>query len=334
MKKLSIIAILLLMVSLFSQCKKEDEQAPIKDFTLAKTTLSLAKETQERISITSGNGNYTISQLENSKLIAEVSLINNNTELLVKSIAEGSTSVEITDVLSKKSVKLEILVLSKVTAQDYELSEDKKTLIQWKNTTTKALDMNTIEELKGVTSIEKDAFRGNESIEFVIFNNNLTSIGNRVFYNCKNLKEVRIPDSVTTLGGASFSGCENLEKVNLPKGLTSIEAVTLYNCHKITEIIIPEGVTKIDWNAFSGTGVKELVFPASIESLDTNVVAFCKKLEKMTFKGNTPPSIKYNSLRRNVEEPTLKIYVPKGKKQTYIESSRYWKDFEDFIEEF
>ena len=113
-----------------------------------------------------------------------------------------------------------------------------------------------------------------------------------------------------------------------------IEAVTLYNCHKITEIIIPEGVTKIDWNAFSGTGVKELVFPASIESLDTNVVAFCKKLEKMTFKGNTPPSIKYNSLRRNVEEPTLKIYVPKGKKQTYIESSRYWKDFEDFIEEF
>ena len=240
MKKISIIAILLLMVSLFSQCKKEDEQVPIKDFTLAKTTLSLAKETQERISITSGNGNYTISQLENSKLIAEVSLVNNNTELLVKSIAEGSTSVEITDVLSKKSVKLEILVLSKVTAQDYELSEDKKTLIQWKNTTTKALDMNTIEELKGVTSIEKDAFRGNESIEFVIFNNNLTSIGNRVFYNCKNLKEVRIPDSVTTLGGASFSGCENLEKVNLPK----------------------------------------------------------------------------------------------GKKQTYIESSRYWKDFEDFIEEF
>ena len=261
-------------------------------------------------------------------------MVNNNTELLVKSIAEGSTSVEITDVLSKKSVKLEILVLSKVTAQDYELSEDKKTLTKWKNTTTKALDMNTIEELKGVTSIEKDAFRGNESIEFVIFNNNLTSIGNRVFYNCKNLKEVRIPDSVTTLGGASFSGCENLEKVNLPKGLTSIEAVTLYNCHKVTEIIIPEGVTKIDWNAFSGTGVKELVFPASIESLDTNVVAFCKKLEKMTFKGNTPPSIKYNSLRRNVEEPTLKIYVPKGKKQTYIESSRYWKDFEDFIEEF
>ena len=88
MKKLSIIAILLLVVSLFIQCKKEDEQTPIKDFILAKNALSLEKEVQERIAITSGNGTYTISQTEDSKLIAEVSLANNNTELLVKSLTE------------------------------------------------------------------------------------------------------------------------------------------------------------------------------------------------------------------------------------------------------
>ena len=333
MKKISIIAILLLMVSLFSQCKKEDEQAPIKDFTLAKTALSLAKETQERISITSGNGNYTISQLENGKLIAEVSLVNNNTELLVKSIAEGSTSVEITDVLSKKSVKLEILVLSKVTAQDYELSEDKKTLTKWKNTTTKALDMNTIEELKGVTSIANELFSGNEAIEYIILPNGLTSVGEQVFIDCINLKKITIPETVTQIGRGAFGSCKKLEKVTIPKGITEIPDTVFYECTSLTEIILPEGIKTIGYNAFSLTPIKEIIFPESITQFDTAVVEWCEKLEKIVFKGATPPIIQYDSLKRKVEEPPLKIYVPKGKKQAYIDSSEEWKELESLIEE-
>ena len=333
MKKISIIAILLLMVSLFSQCKKEDEQAPIKDFTLAKTALSLAKETQERISITSGNGNYTISQPENGKLIAEVSLVNNNTELLVKSIAEGSTSVEITDVLSKKSVKLEILVLSKVTAQDYELSEDKKTLIKWKGTNTKVLDMNAIKELKGVTTIGTELFSGNEIIESVVLPLGLISIGEQAFMDCTNLKKITIPETVTKIERGAFASCKSLEKIDLPKGITEIPNTMLYECTSLTELILPEGIKTIGFNAFSQIPIKEIVFPESITQFDTAVVEWCEKLEKIVFKGATPPVIQYDSLKRKVEEPPLKIYVPKGKKQAYIDSSEEWKELESLIEE-
>ena len=333
MKKLSIIAILLLMVSLFSQCKKEDEQAPIKDFTLAKTTLSLAKETQERISITSGNGNYTISQLENGKLIAEVSLVNNNTELLVKSIAEGSTSVEITDVLSKKSVKLEILVLSKVTAQDYELSEDKKTLIKWKGTNTKVLDMNAIKELKGVTTIGTELFSGNEIIESVVLPLGLISIGEQAFMDCTNLKKITIPETVTKIERGAFASCKSLEKIDLPKGITEIPDTMLYECTSLTELILPEGIKTIGYSAFSQIPIKEIVFPDSVTQFDTTVVEWCDKLEKIVFKSLTPPVIQYDSLKRKVEEPPLKIYVPKGKKQAYIDSSEEWKELESLIEE-
>ena len=333
MKKISIIAILLLMVSLFSQCKKEDEQAPIKDFTLAKTALSLAKETQERISITSGNGNYTISQLENGKLIAEVSLVNNNTELLVKSIAEGSTSVEITDVLSKKSVKLEILVLSKVTAQDYELSEDKKTLIKWKGTNTKVLDMNAFKELKGVTTIGTELFSGNEIIESVVLPLGLISIGEQAFMDCTNLKKITIPETVTKIERGAFASCKSLEKIDLPKGITEIPDTMLYECTSLTELILPEGIKTIGYSAFSQIPIKEIVFPDSVTQFDTTVVEWCDKLEKIVFKSLTPPVIQYDSLKRKVEEPPLKIYVPKGKKQAYIDSSEEWKELESLIEE-
>ena len=331
MKNISIIVILLFTISLFTQCKKDDPIQPLNDFSLSQNSVSLTKDSQQKITITSGNGEYTLTQSEESKKVAQTSISSDKKEIVIKAITEGKISVEITDVLAKKSASLEISVLSKVTPQDYELSQDKKTLIKWKGAHTKSLDMNIFQELKNITAIEKDAFKRHENIEVVIFPEKITSIGNRVFYRCEKLKEVTIPDSVTSLGGASFSGCKNLEKVNLPKGITFIDAVTLYNCAKITEITIPEGVTEIDWSAFAGTGIKELVFPSSIQKLGDRVIQFCKQLEKIVFKSDTPPTIKYSSLRRAVEEPPLKIYVPKGKKQSYIDSSKYWKDFEGLI---
>ena len=331
MKKIYLLILLVCTALVFTQCKKEDPIQPLNDFSLSQNRVSLTKDSQQKITITSGNGEYTLTQSEESKKVAQTSISSDKKEIVIKAITEGKISVEITDVLAKKSASLEISVLSKVTPQDYELSQDKKTLIKWKGAHTKSLDMNIFQELKNITAIEKDAFKRHENIEVVIFPEKITSIGDRVFYGCEKLKEVTIPDSVTSLGGASFSGCVNLEKVNLPKGITLIDAVTFYNCKNIREITIPEKVTKVDWNAFSGTGIKELVFPSSIKNLDTGIVDSCKNLEKIVFKGDTPPSIKYNSLKKNVENLPLKIYVPKGKKQIYIESSKYWKEVEELI---
>ena len=331
MKKIYLLILLVCTALVFTQCKKEDPIQPLNDFSLSQNRVSLTKDSQQKITITSGNGEYTLTQSEESKKVAQTYISSDKKEIIIKAITEGKISVEITDVLAKKSASLEISVLSKVTPQDYELSQDKKTLIKWKGAHTKSLDMNIFQELKNITAIEKDAFKRHENIEVVIFPEKITSIGNRVFYRCEKLKEVTIPDSVTSLGGASFSGCVNLEKVNLPKGITLINAVTFDNCKNIREITIPEKVTKVDWNAFSGTGIKELVFPSSIKNLDTGIVDSCKNLEKIVFKGDTPPSIKYNSLKKNVENLPLKIYVPKGKKQIYIESSKYWKEVEELI---
>ena len=331
MKKIYLLTLLVWTALVFTQCKKEDPIQHLNDFSLSQNRVSLTKDSQQKITITSGNGEYTLTQSEESKKVAQTSISSDKKEIVIKAITEGKISVEITDVLAKKSASLEISVLSKVTPQDYELSQDKKTLIKWKGAHTKSLDMNIIQELKNITAIEKDAFKRHENIEIVIFPEKITSIGDRVFYGCEKLKEATIPDSVTSLGGASFSGCVNLEKVNLPKGITLIDAVTFYNCKNIKEITIPEKVTKVDWNAFSGTGIKELIFPSSIKNLDTGIVDSCKNLEKIVFKGDTPPSIKYNSLKRNVENLPLKIYVPKGKKQIYIESSKYWKEVEELI---
>ena len=333
MKNISIIVILLFTISLFTQCKKDDPIQPLNDFSLSQNSVSLTKDSQQKITITSGNGEYTLTQSEESKKVAQTSISSDKKEIVIKAITEGKISVEITDVLAKKSASLEISVLSKVTPQDYELSQDKKTLIKWKGTHTKSLDMNIIEALKGVTNIGEEAFSGNKNIELVVLPKALTSIADQVFMDCSNLKSVSIPDTVTRIGRGAFGDCTKLAEVQLPKGLTEIPDTFFYGCKSLTKITIPEGVQSVGYNAFEQTLIKEIIFPAALKTLDTDVVAWCGKLEKIVFKGSTPPTIDYSSLKRKVENPPLKIYVPKGKKQTYIDSSEEWKDLEELIVE-
>ena len=333
MKNISIIVILLFTISLFTQCKKDDPIQPLNDFSLSQNSVSLTKDSQQKITITSGNGEYTLTQSEESKKVAQTSISSDKKEIVIKAITEGKISVEITDVLAKKSASLEISVLSKVTPQDYELSQDKKTLIKWKGAHTKSLDMNIIEALKGVTNIGEEAFSGNKNIELVVLPKALTSIADQVFMDCSNLKSVSIPDTVTSIGRGAFGDCTKLAEVQLPKGLTEIPNTFFYGCKSLAKITIPEGVQSVGFNAFEQTLIKEIIFPTTLKTLDTDVVAWCEKLEKIVFKGTTPPTIDYSSLKRKVENPPLKIYVPKGKKQTYIDSSEEWKDLEELIVE-
>ena len=333
MKKIYLLTLLVWTALVFTQCKKEDPIQHLNDFSLSQNRVSLTKDSQQKITITSGNGEYTLTQSEESKKVAQTSISSDKKEIVIKAITEGKISVEITDVLAKKSASLEISVLSKVTPQDYELSQDKKTLIKWKGTHTKSLDMNIIEALKGVTNIGEEAFSGNKNIELVVLPKALTSIADQVFMDCSNLKSVSIPDTVTRIGRGAFGDCTKLAEVQLPKGLTEIPDTFFYGCKSLAKITIPEGVQSVGYNAFEQTLIKEIIFPAALKTLDTDVVAWCGKLEKIVFKGSTPPTIDYSSLKRKVENPPLKIYVPKGKKQTYIDSSEEWKDLEELIVE-
>ena len=115
MKNISIIVILLFTISLFTQCKKDDPIQPLNDFSLSQNSVSLTKDSQQKITITSGNGEYTLTQSEESKKVAQTSISSDKKEIVIKAITEGKISVEITDVLAKKSASLEISVLSKVT---------------------------------------------------------------------------------------------------------------------------------------------------------------------------------------------------------------------------
>ena len=79
----------------------------------------------------------------------------------------------------------------------------------------------------------------------MLFDGNVTSIGDRAFDDCDNLTSITIPNSVTSIGYRAFIYCKNLTSITIPRNVTSIGEEAIDACYRITSIVIPSGVTSI-----------------------------------------------------------------------------------------
>ena len=128
-------------------------------------------------------------------------------------------------------------------------------------TTSRAFTNNILEvEIPGtVTSIGSYAFGHPEnnqsftSLEKVVIEYGIESIGNATFQNCASLTSVEIPNSVTSIGGCAFDGCTSLSNITIPSGITSIGSSAFSRCTSLSNITIPSSVTSIGYAAFDNT---------------------------------------------------------------------------------
>lgn len=92
-----------------------------------------------------------------------------------------------------------------------------------------------------------------DSIQSVVIQDGVTSIGEHAFHNCTAIATVSIPDSVTLIDDYAFYNCDDsqLTSVNIPNGVTTIGLRAFAECDYLTEITIPSSVTSIGAGAVS-----------------------------------------------------------------------------------
>ena len=145
---------------------------------------------------------------------------------------------------------------------------------------------NTINKVviqPGVTSIGGHAFSKCKNLTSITIPEGVTSIGEYAFYACENLKSITIPKSVTSIGNYAFGGCSSLTSITIPEGVTSIEGGVFYKCSSLTSITIPESVTSIGWYAFQGcSSLTSITIPEGVTSIGKNEFSGCKNLTSIT----------------------------------------------------
>ncbi|HBM97848.1 MAG TPA: hypothetical protein DD413_00340 [Ruminococcus sp.] len=156
---------------------------------------------------------------------------------------------------------------------------------------------------EGLTKIGTGAFSGCTSLKKVIIPDSVKKIEDRAFYGCTSLQSVNVPKSLVKFGKEVFGECLNLPTVTLPKSLVKkaksrlkievgkdVELFKLSNDQKTVEgvvrrsasygtLYIPEGVQTIDFGAFSGLNVKNIILPKGVKKICKKAFKDCTQLK-------------------------------------------------------
>ena len=113
----------------------------------------------------------------------------------------------------------------------------------------------------------------------MLFDGNITKLGDEAFSWRSALTSVIIPEGVTTLDTGAFFQCVNMSSVHLPSTLTTIGYEAFCNCTSLTDIIILDGVVSIGERAFADCrNLMNVTFGSKLETICRQAFAGCNSL--------------------------------------------------------
>lgn len=137
-------------------------------------------------------------------------------------------------VISQKEIEL-----NKEANDEYEYvkvdSDSAVQLVKYIGSETKVKIPTRIDSLSVIT-VGDGCFEGNETIESVRFNSEITSVGANAFKGCTALKEIKATESITSLGESAFEGCTSLNDIEFPETVVEVPARCFADCTALAEI--------------------------------------------------------------------------------------------------
>ena len=86
-------------------------------------------------------------------------------------------------------------------------------------------------------------------------------------------------NDLTSIGESAFSKRNNLASINIPNSVTSIEIYAFYQSSGLTSVTIPNGVTSIGiWAFGSSKDLTSINIPNSVTSIESCAFRFCDNL--------------------------------------------------------
>lgn len=134
-----------------------------------------------------------------------------------------------------------------------------------------------------VTKIGDNAFNKCNSLYSITIPDNVALIDYNAFSGCTSLSSITIPDSVTSIGNGAFRGCTRLSSITIPDSVTSIGNEVFNRCTRLSSITIGSGVTSITLGAFDNcTRLSSITMPDSITSIGSYAFSGCTSLTSIT----------------------------------------------------
>lgn len=124
-----------------------------------------------------------------------------------------------------------------------------------------------------------------DGVGYLIYDDDITTIGNNGFGNCTYTSLV-IPNCVTTVEYWGLSGMEHLSAITLPNSITEIQYGAFATDTSLEDITLPSGITAINHRLFQGcSSLSSVTMYNNITSIGEYAFHNCSSLVEINFNG-------------------------------------------------
>lgn len=134
-----------------------------------------------------------------------------------------------------------------------------------------------------------ECFLNCKKLETAIFPNTISEefyISNGIFAGCTSLSNVKLPSNLKIIPSRFLSSCSSLDKIEIPETVTNISASAFYGCSSLKSIQLPSNLNTIGSEAFSNTGVTQIIIPNTVEAMGYRAFEKCTELISFIFPAN------------------------------------------------
>lgn len=176
--------------------------------------------------------------------------------------------------------------------------------------------LETVSLPKTLKLLPSYCFSGCSSLKTIAVPDGVTSIGDYCFSGCTSLESVTLPSRLDSgLENSTFRSCASLESITIPEGVTAIPDYCFADCMSLSEVILPQSVYEIQGYAFenckslksfdfsninylgeygnyecrghfAGSGLKSVIFPASVNTIPDGMFENCDSLATVKLHEN------------------------------------------------
>ena len=130
-----------------------------------------------------------------------------------------------------------------------------------------------------------NTYRDGEGV--LVFDDDITQIGDCAFADCATLATITLPDSITVIGREAFMGCVALVDITIPNSVTSIGSSSFCFCFGIQNVTIPDNVTDLDIGVFAVcTNLQSVTIGNGVSIIPDSAFKMCYSLENVTIPTN------------------------------------------------
>lgn len=182
---------------------------------------------------------------------------------------------------------------------------------------------------EGVTSIGNSAFAHSLSLKRITMADSVTSIGWHAFSNDSYLEEIYFGKNVKSIGSMAFSHCTGLKTIELPDNVTEIDDLLFYNCYSLKSVKLPENLKTLNLGAFSGAlALEKITVPKNCKKIE-GLINACKRISSGIYElksyevapGNTHFQA-VDGVLYNAKLTRLVAYPPAKKSTSYTVNAK------------